>query len=273
MMNSASMTSLKDYCSDAYVISYKENTSQLEDALLREGFAPVRVQTDYSPRQLGFSAAYRCLINHANAWHLAKNSNRPVAIFEADFVPVRGLGSLPIPCPEDQLDNALIYLYACGPQFWDLSRSNVSRGHAGGMVAYVVSPRVAALLLVFYDEQVRANPQGAYSTWDAGIGYWLKSRNVQSYLPKRHYGEHGGLWNCEHSRIGLRRPHRAGVMQGRLAFLPAYAHGSHARYFLIRFQSYVYGLCRLLSGRLIAPHDARRMGLGSMLGFCVGRFI
>ena len=159
-MNSASMTSLKDYCSDAYVISYKENTSQLEDALLREGFAPVRVQTDYSPRQLGFSAAYRCLINHANAWHLAKNSNRPVAIFEADFVPVRGLGSLPIPCPEDQLDNALIYLYACGPQFWDLSRSNVSRGHAGGMVAYVVSPRVAALLLVFYDEQVRANPQG-----------------------------------------------------------------------------------------------------------------
>ena len=77
-MNSASMTSLKDYCSDAYVISYKENTSQLEDALLREGFAPVRVQTDYSPRQLGFSAAYRCLINHANAWHLAKIATGPL---------------------------------------------------------------------------------------------------------------------------------------------------------------------------------------------------
>ena len=265
--------SLKDYCARAYIICHQEDTGLLENVLMGEGFAPARVQSVYDERQLGYAASFRCLMNHAKAWQLVMRSNKPAAIFEADFVPVHGIGSLSVPCPKERLDKALIYLYACGPQFWDLMQLNVSRGHAGATVAYVISPNVATVLLRFYAEQVRANPDGLYSTWDAEIGYWLKDREVQSYLPIRHYGEHGGLWNQEHRHVGLNRPHRADVLQGSLAFLPAYAHGSHFRYVLIRLQSYAYGLCRLLAGRLVAPHDARRMGLGPMLGFCVGRFI
>ena len=272
-MEDLEIKSLSDYCERAYVISHLEDTDQLESVLLSEGFASTRVQSHYDARQLTYSAAFRCLINHAKAWRLVEEANKPGVIVEADFVPVLGIGSLPIPCPEDRLGNALIYLYATGPQFWDLAKANVLRGHAGGTVAYVIPPKVATFLLRYYDEQVLANPGGLYSTWDAEIGYWLKERGIQSYIPIRHYGEHGGLWNPEHRRVGLNRPSRADVMEGRLAFLPAYAQGSYFRYGQIRLQSYIYGLCRLLAGRLVAPHDARRMGLGPVLGLCVGRFV
>lgn len=141
------------------------------------------------------------------------------------------------------------------------------------MVAYVIAPTVASMLLEFFQEQCSANPSGAYQPWDAAVGYWLKARGVQSYLPYRQYGEHGGIANPEHARAGLGRPHQADALAGPLAFIPLYAHGSLMTLLRVRLRARLWGWVRLLAGRSLAWHDLLRTEPLRMFSFVAGRLM
>ena len=137
----------------------------------------------------------------------------------------------------------------------------------------LIPPRVALLLLDFFDEEVKANPLGEYSPFDTKIGYWLNERGVDSFIPYRHYGEHGGIVNPEHVEAGLGRPHRADALQAALAFFPIYAKGSIIRFWTARFRARLWGVVRLLCGRFLAWHDFMRSDRLQMIRFAAGRLL
>src|SRR5262245_15606983 len=154
---------LRVVSSGVIIIAHKEDTAPLRIALEAEGFAVDEVRGPYTTEQLNFSAIMRCFVNHANAWRIAAKRDRPTIIVEADFVPVKGFGDLPAPVPAAKFSNSLAYLYSTGPAIWDLATANVARGHGGGAIALLIPPKVAVLLLQFFDEQLNANPLGKYS--------------------------------------------------------------------------------------------------------------
>ncbi len=257
----------------AIIVAHREDTSPLENALHSEGFNVCVVRGPYTTKQLQFCSQMKCLVNHSNAWSIAASLSRGALIVEADFVPVKGMGSFPVPAPYEKPDDSLGYAYSVAPQVWDSVRLGLCRGHAGGMVALFVPSRVAQLMLEFFREEVARNPEGSYSPWDSKIGYWLKQRGVESYIPLRHYGEHGGIPNPEHAKAGLGRPHQADVLAGQLLFLPAYARGSQFRYRVLRVRALSWGLIRLVCGRLAAPYDLRRSKSTRLLKFLTLRFL
>ena len=114
------------------------------------------------------------------------------------------------------------------------------------------------MLVDFADAEIQARNPETYTGWDTSLGFWLNERGIQSYLPYRHYGEHGGNPNPEHRAAGLRATHRADLLAGRLAFLPVYARGSRIRYWRVRLAARAWGVLRLLAGRYLAWHDFRR---------------
>ena len=271
--NCAQGATLQSASSGVVIVAHNEDTTTLRDTLLAEGFSVDEVRGSYTQEQLRYSAIMRCLVNHANAWRIAAQRDRPTIIVEADFVPVKGFGGLPLPTPPERVGNSLTYLYSIAPQIWDLASSQCARGHSGGMVALLVPPNVASALLQFFSEEVEAVPVGAYSAFDAKVGYWLKARGFESYIPYRHYGEHGGIPNPEHARSGLGRPHQADALQGKLAFLPMYARGSILKYWTIRGRARIWGIIRLVCGRYLAWHDFRRADPIPMIRFALGRHL
>jgi hypothetical protein len=264
---------LRDISSGVIIVAHQEDTMPLRRALQEEGLPVEEVRGPYTPDQTRYSAIMRCFVNHANAWRIAAARERPTIVVEADFVPVRGFGQLPAPVVPGQGENWLGYLYACGPQVWDLARPDLARGHAGGMVALLIPPKVAAMLLQFFEEEIASNPLGQYSPFDSKVGFWLNARGIESYLTYRHYGEHGGIANAEHARAGLGRPHQADVLQGDLAFLPMYASGSHLKFWSRRTRARAWGLLRLLAGRYIAWHDMKRSRKTQLARYVVGRLV
>lgn len=264
---------LIDVCQSAVVVAHLEDTALLHSALIAEGFSTLEVRGPYTSLQLGYSADMRCLVNHANAWRIVASMQGPAIVVEADFVPVRGMGELPWPGAPTTQGNGLIYLYACGPEFWDLCQPAVARGHAGGAVALLMFPETAQLLLRFAEGVIADNQAGSYCAWDSRLGYWLLERGVQSYLPYRHYGEHGGIPNPEHSRHGLGRPHQADALMGPLAFLPAYARGSRWRLIRSRMRARWWGIIRLAAGRVVGARDWRRSEKWALARFALGRLV
>ncbi len=264
---------LRDVSSGVVIVAHKEDTAPLRVVLEADGFSVDEVRGPYTSEQLAFSAIMRCFVNHANAWRIAVSRDRPTIIVEADFVPVRGFGNLPAPVPADRCSNSLAYLYSVGPQVWDLATPSVARGHGGGMVALLIPPKVAELMLEFFHEELQNNPLGQYFPFDSKIGYWLKDRGVESYIPYRHYGEHGGMGNPEHVSAGLGRPHQADALQGPLAFLPMYAQGNALRFWKTRSRAHTWGVLRLLYGRFLAWHDFARSDRPRMVRFAVGRLL
>ena len=264
---------LRTVASGVVIVAHDEDTTPLRTALLAEGFSVDEVRGPYSPEQRAFSRSMRCLVNHANAWRIAASRHQPTIVVEADFVPVVGFGALPAPVPPGRSETSIGYLYSVGPEIWDLATTGLARGHGGGMVALLIPPDVAKLLLVFFQEELQDNPLGRYSAFDARVGYWLKDRGVESYIPYRHYGEHGGFGNPEHETVGLRRAHRADALYGRLAFAPAYATRSRLRYWGTRVGARVWGMGRLALGRFLAWHDYVRSSRLQMLRFAVGRLL
>lgn len=264
---------LASVASGVLIVAHDEDTTLLRATLESEGFLVEEVRGPYSPEQMAYSAIMRCMVNHANAWRIAASRCRPTIVVEADFVPVRGFGSLPVPVPSALYDASLAYLYSVGPQIWDLAAPGVARGHGGGMVALLIPQKVAEHLLLFYQEELERNPLGRYSPFDTRVGYWLKDRGIQSYIPYRHYGEHGGVGNPEHARVGFSRSHRADAFLGKLAFAPFYAGGSKARYLMTRIRARFWGGLRLLCGRLLSWHDFARSDRFEMLRFALGRLL
>jgi hypothetical protein len=249
---------LRDVCSDVLVVAHNEDTSELVSTFRAEGFAVREVRGPYPSETAGWSPNTLCLVNHTNAWRIASTKRLSTIIIEADFVPVQGFGKLPFPSGGENGQDALYYLYACGPQVWDFIGGGL-RGHAGSTVAYVVSPALAKELLVFAQTEVFSRNPREYSGWDTGMGYWLNKRGIESYMPYRHYGEHGGQPNPEHNHAGLRPHHRADVLFGQLAFLPTYAEGSSLRLAAIRTRARLWGLARLAGGRFMSLHDIWRV--------------
>jgi hypothetical protein len=264
---------LRDISSGVIIVAHQEDTMPLRRALQEEGFPIEEVRGPYTPEQTRYSAIMRCFVNHANAWRIAATRERPTIVVEADFVPVRDFGQLPAPVVPGQSENSLGYLCACRPQVWDLVRPDLARGHAGATVALLISPKIAAMLLQFFEEEIATNPLGQYSPFDSKLGFWLNARGVDSYLTYRHYGEHGGVANTEHARAGLGRPHQADVLQEALAFLPMYAQGSNMKLWATRARARIWGLLRLLSGRYLAWHDYRRSQAWPIVRYAIGRYI
>jgi hypothetical protein len=265
--------SLRTAASGVIIVAHDEDTTQLRTALLAEGFSVEEVRGPYSQEHQSFSRSMRCLVNHANAWRIASSRRQPTIVVEADFVPVLGFGALPAPIPSGRWETSIAYLYSVGPEIWDLATRSLARGHGGGMVALLIPPDVARLLLAFFQEELQDNPLGRYSAFDARVGYWLKDRGVESYIPYRHYGEHGGFGNPEHEAVGLRRTHRADALYGRLAFTPAYATRSRLRYWRTRVWARVWGMGRLALGRFLAWHDYAQSSRARMIRFAVGRLL
>ena len=257
-MQISAPNSLRKACSGVLIVVYQEDTRALRAALAEEGLPSEEVKGPYTDEQLGYSAVMQALVNHANAWRIAAARTKPTIVVEPDFVPVRGFGALPLPVPLGRENDSLAYLYSVGPEVWDLATPSVARAHCGSVVALVVPPRVAAMMLEFFEEEVAANAAGTYRPWDSGLGYWLLARGIESYMPYRHYGEHGGLGNPEHARFGLGRNHRADALLGPLTFLPFYAQGSKQALWKQRLRGRAWGLLRLFSGRLLRWHDLRR---------------
>jgi hypothetical protein len=254
------------------IVAHTEDTSALRTSLVAEGFSVEEVRGPYTSEQVSYSWSMKALVNHANAWRIAAGRDLPTIIVEADFVPVKGFGDLPAPIPADKTTDSIAYLYSVGPEVWDLTESHFARGHGGGSVASMIPPRVAELLLDYFKHEVEANPDGEYRTWDSGMGYWLLEKGIETYIPYRHYGEHGGIGNPEHRQFGLGREHRADTLEERLAFLPNYAQGSALRFWSIRASARLWGMLRLISGRFLTWHDLKRSeDRTKFLRFAAGR--
>ena len=264
---------LRDASSGVLIVAHDEDTGALRAAMAAEGFAVDDVRGPYTPQQLAYSRVMQALVNHANAWRIAAGRDRPTIVVEPDFVPVKGFGDLPAPVPPGKADWSLAYLYAVGPEVWDLATTNVARGRGGGAVALLIPPKVASLLLQFFAEELETNAAGAYRPWDSGMGYWLLQRGVESYLPYRHFGEHGGVGNPEHARFGPGRAHRADALQGPLAFVPVYARGSTLRLRRTRLRARIWGVLRLGCGRFLSLGDLARSHPSDMIRFAVGRLL
>jgi hypothetical protein len=252
-----------------YILAYREDTSALEHALLAEGLSPQTLRPTYSAEELAYSRTIRCLLNHLAAWRLAATNSGHVLIVEADFVPCAGFGEFPLPfSPAFHGSKAWAFLYAGGPRIFRQHSDGALQGHAACPVAYVINPTVAKALIEFAEGEFKRKPDlSQYSLWDTQFQWHLMGKGILCFLPRRQYGEHGGISNPEHADektgisqrfsllriLGVGKNHRADILNGRLSFFPVYAYQSRWRYLLIRFEGRLFGLLRAVTGRAMAP--------------------
>ena len=254
----------------AYIVAHLEDVSQLEHTLRVEGFEVEVVRGPYSEEQESYSAQVKCLVNHGNVWWHIVNSGEFSMVVEADFVPMRGIGSSPLPCPEpSQLNIGLFcYLYTCGPVIYGCDNQGHVFGHSASTVAYLVDAPAASRLIGFLNKELSRATPGKYRPWDTKLGVFLrKEHGILNYFALRSYGEHGGNANIEHSDKSYRRHwHRADILAGRLAFFPEYASGNRYSYLKKRLSAWLWGFGRLFLGRLFDPRHLNEKRN------CVGRW-
>lgn len=248
------------------IVAYREDTTELEQAFAREGLSPEVQRPTYSETENTYSRTIRCLLNHLAAWRKATAADGYSCIVEADFVPCRGLSSLPAPFdPVRQGPLAWAFLYAGGPRFLGLEPGPCFRGHAACPVAILVSPAVAERLVQFAEKYLRETTDlTGYSLWDTIFQWHLVGMGARCYMPWRHYGEHGGMPNPEHgaaggglvARMGVLRNHHAECLMAPLAFLPPYAQGSRSRFWRTRLLAKLVGFGRACTGRVVALENS-----------------
>ncbi|MBD2325688.1 LPS biosynthesis glycosyltransferase [Alkalinema sp. FACHB-956] len=234
----------------SFIIAHREDTQALAQFLTQEHLNPEVCRQTPASHLADASPSYRCLLNHRSAWEKILDLDRPALIIEADFVPVRGIGQLPLPCPLDQPDTGVAWLYTCAPQIYTVSPQNYAEGFSASTVAYIVTP-IAAKYLISLADRIHSNygPQ-QYTTWDTQIEETLRKAGLKNYVAFRNYGEHGGHPNPEHRNHGLSTAHRADILYGRLAFRPPYAQNA-LDLLLTRSKARLKGLLRLFSGRYL----------------------
>jgi hypothetical protein len=98
----SSSRSLVNCIGKTLIIAYKESTELLEKALEQEGLQWEVLRQETKEEYKEFSPSYRCLLNHKRAWEMAAAEGKFTLIVEADFVPVVGLGKLPLPFDPEQ---------------------------------------------------------------------------------------------------------------------------------------------------------------------------
>jgi hypothetical protein len=260
------VTPLCKAISRSLIVCFRENVGPLEAALASAGLHPQVLRASYTSTELTFPAATRCLLSHRRAWQIAAASRGYTLICEADFVPCKTLGDLPVFWPTEN-PVAWGYLYQGSPRLLAiLGPHRYLRGHCAPMVAYVVNSQVAECLLRFFEREIEEFGTQTYFTWDAHVPWWLMGEGAEAYIPLKHYGEHGGLPNPEHARSGVvtrAGHHRADNLAGPLAFLPQYARGSWLAYRRERAVARAMGWARLCTGRWISYTDAYPRSLKS----------
>ena len=231
------------------ILAYKEPTEPLETALTQAGCHCKVLRQTHQPGYTTYSRSFLCLLNHQQAWQLAAQSAQPTLIVEADFVPVLNFGQLPVPFDSQDKKFGLAWLYTCAAQAYSLTPAGYALGYSTSMVAYVLSPPAAQLLLQLAAEVAQNPGPTAYTPWDSGIEYYLRDRGLNNYVPFRNYGEHGGKPNPEHQQNRLSKAHRADVLYGPLAFTPVYT----AVEANVRLKARLKGIGRLLLGKYLRP--------------------
>jgi hypothetical protein len=243
-----------DIVEQVLIIAYREDTTQLEQAIAQMGL-PVKVLRQLDrPEYQDYAAAYRCLLNHQQAWEEAARGDRPTMILEADFVPVVNMGSLPLPFDPHQENVGIAWLYTCAPQIYSVSAAGYIQGFSSGLVAYILTPKSAESLCGLVEEITRTHGTG-YSTFDSNIDQFLRTRKFGNYIGFRNYGEHGGKSNPEHRRNGMSGIHRADVLYNQLAFEPQYL--ADESLVGARTMARIKGLGRLLMGKTLRWKIAR----------------
>ncbi len=236
-------------------LAYREDVQPLPTALEEERL-PVSLQRIvYTDEELAYVLNSRTLLNHRLAWEKAAGLPGYTLICESDFVPCRGLGDFPVFWPESNA-RAWGYLYQGSPRLLALSDGcpTYLRVHTSPLVAYVVNATVAKILLDYFVHVSSTHDFTRYFVFDSYIQWYVTGKGAAAYMPRRHYGEHGGLPNREHAAIGKLSQggeHHADNLMARLHFLPQYAQGSAMRFLLVRAKWRLLGIVRLLSGRWI----------------------
>ena len=262
-----------------FVVAHNEDTLRLESALENQGFRVHVQRGPYTPIQERFSRQLKCLINHANVWRQVAVGGRPTLVFEADFVPVSNFAQRWSPLPNRLNDDCVgfAWLYSAGSILYGFDCDDFPHGHGNTMVAYVLTPRVAKILLAFFDREMERTPGGTYANWDSYLGIYLREEhNIFNYIPVYQFGEHGGTPQPEHARQGVRAWHQADVLLDSLEYVPPYARGRLWLYALYRFRSYARGWARLVLGRFYHPrriNDDTTRSRFSMLLFSIGRML
>jgi hypothetical protein len=267
---SAASLSLSALCGEAIVVAHTEDTSPLVATLSSERFGVREVRGPYTDEQRTYSPNVRCLVNHANAWSIAAERERPTVVVEADFVPVVGFGDLGAPFPYRADPEPLFgWLYAGCSILYGIDADGFPYGHGSTMVAYVLNAAAARALLDFFGREMSRPSPGTYSRWDTYLGVYLRwERGTRNYIPVYQYGEHGGIANPEHKAVSGRWWHEADVLRGPLAFLPIYARGSRWRYRARRLRGWARGVVRVLTLRYYDPRHVndeakgRRIAMG-----------
>ncbi|MBD3883755.1 LPS biosynthesis glycosyltransferase [Phormidium tenue FACHB-886] len=252
---STSSRSLVDQIDRVLIVAYREATERLEAAFIEAGFVCEVLRQVDQPEYQDCAAIYRCLLNHHCAWQRAAAASKPTLIVEADFVPVVGLGKLPLPFAVEEPSVGMAWLYTCAAQLFSVSQAEFAEGFSTGLVAYVLTPEGAKGLLPFVEHITQAQGTGYYN-FDSEIDQFLRQQGFRNYIPFRNYGEHGGKANPEHQHNGMSGIHRADVLFDRLAFLPAYALNSRWQFWTARLQARAKGLGRLLLGKYLRPKVA-----------------
>ncbi|MGQ4649124.1 LPS biosynthesis glycosyltransferase [Lyngbya aestuarii] len=237
-----------------FIIAHQESTELLEEYLTQEGFAWEVLRQEERAEFKNLSSSYLCLLNHQKAWEKASSESKPTLIVEADFVPVQGLGKLPLPFDATGSDVGISWLYTCAAQLYTVSKDGYAQGFSTAMVAYILTNQSANSLLEYAKLIQEKWEPTDYLAWDSDIDAFLLAKKLKNYIPFRNYGEHGGQPNPEHQQNGLSKTHRADVLYGRLAFLPLYASvvkHSQLKLFCVRLQARLKGIARLLTGRFL----------------------
>lgn len=266
-MTKKSFPPLNSIVRQTYILAYKEDTRLLELALQEESFTPVVLRPEYSSNELSYSRTIRCLLNHNSAWQKAASSKDFTLVMEADFVPCKNFGRLPIPFDPDKHDGrAWAFLYAGGARVFTRHPDGSLQGHAACPVAYLIPPKVGQWLTEYTQEElVRHGDLTQYSLWDTQFQWQLMGKGAICFMPWRHYGEHGGISNPEHKTAGIgiakRIPllaclgfganHHADVLWSSLKFLPPYAQGSRLKFLRTRAEAKLIGWLKLFTGRVV----------------------
>jgi hypothetical protein len=253
------VTPLRQAISRSLIVCFREDVDQLERALASADLHPQVLRANHTAKELTFPAAIRCFLSHRRAWQIAAEAPGYTLICEADFVPCKGLGDLPVFWPMEN-PMAYGYLYQGAPRLLAiLGPEQYLRGHATSVCSYVINSRVAECLLRFFDREIEEHGTDKYVTWDAHLPWWLMGQGAEAYIPPKHYGEHGGFPNPEHAKSGVVKRagrHRADNLAAPPAFLPQYARGSWLRYRKERAEGRALGWARLCTGRWISYTDA-----------------
>lgn len=240
-----------------YIVAHKEDTSRLESTLAAQGFK-VRVQRGpYSEEQQRFSSQVKCFVNHQNVWRQVAAGDQRAIVVEADFVPVRAFGARPSPLPNDADDQTVgfAWLYSAGSTLYGFDKHGFPHGHGNTMVAYILSPHAARMLLNFFEREInKLSRVDQYLPFDSILGIYLRKEcGILNYIPIYLYGEHGGLPQPEHAANRVRAWHQADILMDRLEYFPVYAKGSWVRYHAFRLRSIARGWLRLVLLRFYDP--------------------